>query len=809
MTQFRRWKSRFHSRMVTLGAPLLIAPFLTACFEATSPDDAPSEPLALTFTATPDAETIYRSGIISFSQTSGLDLNCQIDDQPVEPCAGGYEFNSLALGSHRIRVSSAQDSSDFEEFSWQIIAATRPDNTDCVPPEAPPSEDGIEAIEYFGGEQIGNLIAAKQDPNDDDHWFLAIKSGRILRVDNRDDAYSGELEVLDITDRVAFGNGFGLELGLFDVELAPNFNGSGHFYVSYAVNNNIPNGTSRISRFFFDGANPVDASTEQIIFELTQPYDNHNGGTIAFGQDGLLYFSMGDGGEWFDDRVDAQDPENLFGKVLRFDVSDTSSPGYTVPDGPFGNEVFALGFRNPWRFTFDSLNGDLWLGDVGESAWEEVNFVEAGNNYGWPIMEGADCFAGGPPTCDTTGYVTPVVSKVWGNSGDGEGVSIIGGYVYRGSAIPALYGTYLFSDWLDNRIWALRYHPDTNEPYKEAISNLGGGGLLSFAEDNQGELYLISNELRKIVPQTEQPGPGNFPVDLADTGCVSLTDSREPGSGLIEFDIASPLWSDGVAKRRWMALPQGEGIDLTDDGQFLFPSGTVLMKQFIHNEQPIETRLLVKQEDSQWAGYSWEFDGMNATWVEGGATKEVDGITWQFPSSSQCLQCHTSVANRSLGPEVMQMKGHQDQWLILRDMEPSIFVDGIDLAALGDPLPSLPDPIVNDSDVSLQDRARSYLHSNCSHCHQPGGSARSPMDLRYQTAFANQFLCNQEPDNSDLGLGQDARLLVPGNAELSILVNRINRRDQFQMPPLGTHSIDGTAVTVITDWVNQMADCPS
>jgi glucose/arabinose dehydrogenase len=229
-----------------------------------------------------------------------------------------------------------------------------------------------------------------------------------------------------------------------------------------------------------------------MILAVDDPYANHNGGGLAFGPDGMLYVALGDGGSAGDPLGNGQNVNALLGKILRLDVSGAT---YTVPPGNplIGSgrgEIWAYGLRNPWRITFDNATGDLWAGDVGQGAWEEVNEIVRGGNYGWNITEGPDCFRA--DECDRAGILAPRASY-----GHDDGCSITGGYVYRGTAMPELAGWYLYSDYCSGRVWALDTSSDTSEPV-ELID--GGAPVSSFGQDAQGELYLVTfdREIQRI-----------------------------------------------------------------------------------------------------------------------------------------------------------------------------------------------------------------------------------------------------------------------------------------------------------------------
>jgi glucose/arabinose dehydrogenase len=307
--------------------------------------------------------------------------------------------------------------------------------------------------------------------------------GRIRVI--RDDALLAT-PFLDISSRVSGGG----EQGLLSIAFPPGYARKGHFYVSYT---RAADGASVIARYFRSPGNPnvADANSEEVILTVEQPFAIHNGGLIAFGPDGYLYVSLGDGGAAEDFLNNAQNTDSLLGKMLRIDVESGAFP-YAVPsDNPFvgldghRGEIWALGLRNPWRFSFDRASGDLYIADVGHNRWEEVNVQPAssrgGENYGWNVMEGPQCFT--TFFCDRTGLTLPAYEYT-----HLTGCSVIGGFVYRGSDYPCLQGMYLYSDFCTGGVWGLKQVDGVWESRLLTNTSLQ---IVSFGEDEDGELYAL------------------------------------------------------------------------------------------------------------------------------------------------------------------------------------------------------------------------------------------------------------------------------------------------------------------------------
>jgi glucose/arabinose dehydrogenase len=305
--------------------------------------------------------------------------------------------------------------------------------------------------------------------------FIVEKPGRIRILEE------GQLldqPFLDITDRVGSD---GNEQGLLGLAFHPQYSQNGRFFVNYTNTS----GDTEIARFQVSGdPNSADPDSEVRLLGVDQPYPNHNGGVLAFGPDGYLYAGLGDGGAAGDPQGNAQKTDTLLGKVLRIDV-DSAEP-YAIPfDNPFGNEVWAYGLRNPWRMSFDRATGDLYIGDVGQGAWEEIDYLPAGSaggtNFGWDFREGAHDYEGGGPD----GMVDPVAEY----SHPEGGCSVTGGYVYRG-AMPEWNGIYLYGDYCTGLVWGLIR---SNDGWQKQLLFDMDVTITSFGQDEAGEVYLVSD----------------------------------------------------------------------------------------------------------------------------------------------------------------------------------------------------------------------------------------------------------------------------------------------------------------------------
>jgi glucose/arabinose dehydrogenase len=366
------------------------------------------------------------------------------------------------------------------------------------PPSSPPAS-GPSSSSPSGGRladvrvrlvRVANLEQplAMSAPPAEDALYIAEKTGRVVairagRVDPR--------PVLDLSDEVSGGG----EQGLLGVAVSPD---DAFVYVNYTDRE----GNTHVTEFALRNG-VADASSRRDVLSVDQPFSNHNGGNLVFGPDGYLYIGLGDGGSGGDPLGNGQSLKRLLAKMLRIDPRPSGDSPYAIPeDNPFADtpgvrpEIWAFGLRNPWRYSFDRQNGDLWIGDVGQDAWEEIDFQSAGSgggeNYGWNRMEGNHPFEGTEPS--------DAVRPVFELSHDDGNCSVTGGYVYRGTAIPGLEGAYVFGDFCDGRLIALAQRGGRVVGHRVLGPNVPN--LASFGEDQQGELYALSlsGEVYRIAP---------------------------------------------------------------------------------------------------------------------------------------------------------------------------------------------------------------------------------------------------------------------------------------------------------------------
>ena len=686
---------------------------------------------------------------------------------------------------------------------------SRPTNNSCVAPALGTSGSGSFRLEaaFPALPSVERLVWLTHPPGDDSALYALSQSGVIHRFENRADVDSSSI-ALDISSRTLSSG----EQGLLGLAFHPQFASNRLAYLYYSV---ASPARSRISRMTVNGDGSFDAASETVILEVNQPFSNHNGGHIAFGPDGLLYIGLGDGGSGGDPEGHGQNTQTLLGSMLRIDVDNSSGARpYAIPaDNPFADgaggqpEIYAWGLRNPYRWSFDRLTGELWAGDVGQNAYEEISIIQRGGNYGWNRLEGTHCYPSDP--CDSSGTVLPVAEY-----GRAAGTSVTGGVVYRGSAIPGLRGRYLFGDFVDRRVWAV--DRDAGEVTAADAVLDAGFNISGFSEDVDGEVFVLNygGSIHRVLPPVDAPPNDDetVPEQLSETGCVNMENPRIPPQNTVSYAPIAAFWSDGASKYRAAALPDGERIAVDDEGDFELPVGSVLVKHFERDGRIFETRLFMRHNANVdgWQGYSyrWNEAGDEAILLPDSLDENVAGQAWHYPSRQECLDCHTEVAGRSLGLESQQLnqaitypetgiEAQQFDTLEHINWMAQDFSVAQRSQALVDPL----------GEANLESRARAYLHTNCAMCHQPGGPVPGSMDLRAQTALRDMNICDEVPASGDLGIA-DARLLAPGDPDRSILAIRMAREDENQMPPIARRVVDAEGVALMREWISGLSACP-
>jgi uncharacterized repeat protein (TIGR03806 family) len=599
---------------------------------------------------------------------------------------------------------------------------------------------------------------------------------------------------------------------------------------------NKPWPKNRISRFQLPPhrTERTAADTEQIILEWSSA--GHNGGDMAFGPDGYLYISAGDGTVGSDPIESAQDVTNLLATMIRIDV-DHPEPGrpYRVPDdNPFLNhpgarpEIWAFGFRNPWRFSFDPASGDLWMGDIGQDAWEMIYLVRRGGNYGWAIQEGSRPFH--PLRQRGPAEIVPPVFE----HPHSEARSIVGGFVYHGDRFPDLRGAYIYGDYETGRIWALRWDGQQVTEHRELAAT--GVKFLSLIADAAGEIYLADYLTTGEVFRLEESPPPDaslppFPTRLSETGLFADVAAHRPAAGLVPYEVNSPLWSDGALKTRFLALPGAATIDYQPTTAWGLPEGAVLVKTFeleLERGNPagrrrVETRLLTRTL-GHWHGYSYAWNdqqtdaelvpaaGRDQAYsivdaVRGEDSRQAEGSrqqVWHYPSRAECMMCHSRAAGFVLGLNTAQMNrdsrhgervDNQIRWMDAHGLFSS------PITGITPDYARLPDPA--DAAVDLEQRVRSYLHVNCAICHVVDGGGNARIVLDFFTPRSKMEVVGVRPIHDSLGVA-DPLLVAPGDPDRSLLLRRMTTLGPGRMPRLATSVVDEEAARMIADWIRSL-----
>lgn len=665
-----------------------------------------------------------------------------------------------------------------------------------------------------------------------DRLFVAEQSGRVLSFTNEAAAQSDlAVDLRESHPKLT---------ALYAITFHPRFEENRFVYVCYVEGHDVPDGTF-VSRFEMSRTDPpaIDPATEQVVIRWWS--GGHNGCALKFGPDGYLYISTGDGGAPSppDPLLAGQDMTNVLSSILRIDVDHPDAgQGYRVPeDNPFVGlehtrpEIWAYGFRNPWRMSFDSASGDLWVGDVGWQLWEMIYRVEKAGNYGWPIMEGPQ-----PVLPETSRGPTPILPPTVSHP-HSEASSITGGYVYHGDRLPALQGMYVYGDFQTGTIWGLRH--DGHDVTWQGVLAQTPLQIVSFGEDRAGELLIVdyerSQQIFRLVENPDRGADAAFPRRLSETGLFISVEDEMPAAGVLEYEINAEPWGDHTSARRWMALPGSEPLAIGTDGNWAFPDGAVLVKTVgIELERGVpasrrrlETQVLLREAEV-WRPYTylWNDEQTDAVLADAAGGQRVLSIidsqapggtreqTYRFASRAECQVCHNPWVEKKttiygvqsaspLGISMAQLNrtverhgGTANQLAALRDH--GWLTGGPDepetAARYADPY---------DGSADLEDRAKSYLHVNCAHCHQPHAGGTATIDLSYGVLLADAQMIDVRPAQGAFGIS-DARIIAPGDPNGSVLHYRMLKSGGGRMPRLGSDEVDEAGVQLIREWIAAM-----
>ncbi|MFT5327735.1 MAG: putative heme-binding domain-containing protein [Planctomycetaceae bacterium] len=623
----------------------------------------------------------------------------------------------------------------------------------------------------------------------------------------------------------------------------PDFKNNRQCFISYITKAGDPVGT-RVSRFQVTSVNPlkIDAASEQQI--ITWQAGGHNGGSLQFGpEDGLLYISTGDGAPPFppDPNGTGQDISDLLGSILRIDVDHQAGDHpYSIPkDNPFvgaadaRGEVWTYGHRNPWRMAFDKVTGHLWVGDVGWEMWEMVYRVQRGANYGWSILEHIQAvnpdFPRGP---------TPIVPPTAAHAHT-ESRSMTGGYVYRGSRLPDLVGTYVYGDYVTGKIWGL--DGNASDPGKP-VELLGTPiQIICFGQNHDRELYVVGYDgsINRLISNPDAGEVSTFPRNLSATGLFLSVEKLALAPGVIPYDVNAAPWEDGTISQRFLALPGSATVGVHEinnvqkgnlKGEWSFPDGTVLGKTIqletssdFSIQQRLETQILHRHK-GEWRAYSylWNADQTDAVLSDGKAIDRSFAVpdsssssgyrsqTWHFASRTECLLCHTTRGGSVYGFRIEQLNRDFDYGTSKDNQLRTLAHLGLFEKPIGkspsptqvalDKIKQMASPA--DESADLTQRVRSYLHVNCSHCHQRGGGGTAAIEVLHDIHFDKTHLVSR-PTQGSFGI-VDPWVVVPGDPDRSILYYRMSKVGRGRMPHFGSREIDDRGVALLRKWILQL-----
>ncbi len=653
-------------------------------------------------------------------------------------------------------------------------------------------------------------------PPGGERLFVVEQKGKIYSFPNRPDVAQADL-VVDLAQAIP-----GVDQ-VYALAFHPDFQRNRYLYVCYIKAANLDDGT-HIARFELSDTDPpvIDVATEHTI--ITWLSGGHNGCCLKFGPDGYLYISTGDGvgPNPPDTRQTGQDITDLLSSILRIDVdhSDEERNYRIPPDNPFvelagaRGEVWAYGLRNPWRMSFDRRTGDLWVGDVGWELWELLVRVERGGNYGWAVMEGRQPtnpeWPRGP-----TAILPPTIDHP-----HSESSSITDGLTYYGTRLPELQGTHVYADYDTGKFWGFRYVDGRVVEHREIADTTHR--VVGFGEDAAGEFYILDHTagtLHRLIPNPRSGSPADFPRRLSASGLFSSVAEHSPAPGVIPYQINAAAWADGATADRWLGIPHRGSIQTTG-ANWTYPIDTVFAKTLwleMESGHPasrlrVETQILhFDGQDWQPYTYQWNQEQTDAELVDSAGTESVFAIrdasqpsgtrrqTWRFSGRAECQRCHNRWSGPPLAFNPPQLHVQLDQ----NSESPSQLAALAQWQVLAKPvatnnLASLVDP--HDPQADLDRRARSYLHTNCAHCHRmhAGGAVLSKM--QFDLPLEQTSLLGERPTQGTFGIFA-AEVVAPGEPYRSVLLYRMSKLGGGRMPHLGSTEIDRAGVRLIHDWV--------
>jgi putative heme-binding domain-containing protein len=630
--------------------------------------------------------------------------------------------------------------------------------------------------------------------------FVAVeKGGKIWSFKDSPDATTKDLLIDLKPDHPPLNYAYG-------IAFHPKWKENGYVFLSYAYGGGVEDGT-KLSRFKLTQQEPpvLDPKSEAVL--LTWRSGGHNGASLQFGLDGMLYISTGDSEVPSppDPLNTGQDISDLLSSILRIDVDhEENGKAYAIPkDNPFLKtsnampEIWAFGFRNPWKISFDQ-KGRLWCGDVGWELWEMIHLVQRGGNHGWSAMEASQ------PIKPETQRPEPIIPPVAAHPHT-EAASITGGYVYHGSRFPELRDAYIYGDYETGKIWAL-WHDGRQVTRREEIADTPHK-IVSFGQSEDGEVYWMNWEkdtrIYRLAPNPAVGKPGRFPRKLSETGLLTDTAAQTPAAGVHPFEIAEPMWQDVAKAARFIALPDGQRIVTHWSGnpekpnyKVEWPTEAVLARTITLRQKRVETQVL-HYDGETWNGYSyrWNDQGTDAELV--GADGEeftIEEQPWRIHGRAECARCHNNWSGFTLGFQ-------PDQLVSIGGRRADTFAELFD----GPFFERLKNRLISSHDdkSGLESRARSWLHANCAHCHRRHGGGSVQLMVNADLPTAETMMINEKPVRGDFGI-ENAAVIYPYAPQRSILLHRIARTGSGHMPMIGSREPDPHGEKLIARWIHTL-----
>jgi uncharacterized repeat protein (TIGR03806 family) len=643
-----------------------------------------------------------------------------------------------------------------------------------------------------------------------DRLFVVEQGGKIFSFPNQPDVKTADL-VVDIAKQVEGAR------EVYALTFHPDFQKNGYCYVCYIK-----------ARFQMSNTTPptIDVSSEKTI--ITWLSGGHNGCCLKFGPDGCLYISTGDGSgpNPPDSLKSGQDVSTLLSSILRIDVDHADGDrNYRIPaDNPFVDlkgargEIWAYGFRNPWRMSFDAKTGDLWVGDVGWELWELLDRVERGGNYGWSIMEGRQStnpeWTRGP-----TPILPPTIDRP-----HSESSSITDGLTYYGTRLKNLTGHHIYGDYDTGKIWGFRYDQGRILDHRELADTTHR--IVGFGDDAAGECYILDHTagtIHRLVPNPQPDQSATFPRQLSQSGLFTSLPEQTPAPGVIPYSINAEPWSDFATAKRLVALPNDSQIQ-NRGTEWTFPKDAVLVKTLsldLKQGDPASRRRIETQilhfDGLEWQPYTyqWNAEQTDATLVDAGGSERIIDVadpqaaggtrkqTWHFSGRAECQRCHNKWSGSALAFNTPQLNkatneggsgtSQLDQLAASNFFEKQIPTENRPrLAAPADP------------SASLEDRARAYLHTNCAHCHRMHAGSSVLSKMHFDLPLDKTDMLGVRPTQGTFGI-HAAQVIAPADPFRSVLLYRMSKLGGGRMPHIGSSEVDRAGIDLIAAWIKQLA----